>query len=144
LGSVGPSGTAGAKGAKGASGAQDAPSASNAGRQNDSAASSSSTTSPDVGVTAASEVKTGIAKIKQLASDHVLGFVLGISALLALIIAFLLKQAGGKAQTDERDQEAVPHSALASDFDKKLQSIDLNLSNDDKPTSSVGSTKTGV
>jgi pilus assembly protein FimV len=91
-----------------------------------------------------SEVKTGLAKVKQYASDHVLGLVLGISALLALLIAFLLKRAGKNARADESDQ--VPHHppGLASAFDQKLQSIDLNLSADDKPTPASGSTKTSV
>jgi hypothetical protein len=108
------------------------------------------TPAQDTGASAAREVKTGLAKVKQYASDHVLGLVLGISALLALLIAFLLKRAGNNARTEESDQ--VPHNApgLASDFDQKLQSIDLNLSADDKstpaptPTPTSGSTKTSA
>jgi hypothetical protein len=78
--------------------------------------------------------------------------VLGISALLALLIAFLLKRAGNKTRDDESDQ--VPHNppGLAADFDQKLQAIDLNLSAEDKPTPAPtptptptsGSTKTSV
>jgi len=141
VGSVEPSGPATTPGTSVAPGSSLALGASS---QSDSAASSTISALKDTGVAAAAEVKTGIAKVKQLASDHVLGFVLGLSALLALIIAFLLKSAGTKANADERDPEAAPSPAMASDFDQKLQSIDLNLSNDDKPTPSVGSTKTGV
>jgi hypothetical protein len=36
------------------------------------------------------------------------------------------------------------HPGLASDFDQKLQSIDLNLSSEDKPAPTPGSTKAGV
>lgn len=93
---------------------------------------------------AASEVKTGMDKLKQYASDHVLGVVLGISALLALIIAFLLKRAGRQARNDELDQAPRADASVASDFDQKLQSIDLNLSADDKPSNAAGSSKTGV
>jgi hypothetical protein len=68
--------------------------------------------------------------------------------LLALLIAFLLKRAGNNVRTEESDQ--VPHNppGLASDFDQKLQSIDLNLSTDDKssstPAPASGSSKTSV
>ena len=132
-GSVGSAGSAGPTGSTGASGAVSSPQVAQA--QGTEAA-------------AAREVKTGLAKVKQYASDHVLGLVLGISALLALLIAFLLKRAGSNARKDESDQ--VPNSppGLASDFDQKLQSIDLNLSVDDKPTltptPTSGSTKTSV
>jgi len=143
-GATGSSGSVGSVGPTGTAGAPAAPSALSANTQSDSAASSKSSASQDVGVTAAAEIKTGTAKIKQLVSDHVLGFVLGISALLALIIAFLLKRADRKVDTDERDTVPVPSQAMASDFDQKLQSIDLNLSNDEKPSSSTGSAKTGV
>lgn len=95
-------------------------------------------------IQAASEVKTGMDKLKQYASDHVLGVVLGISALLALIIAFLLKRAGRQARNDELDQVPHANALVASDFDQKLQSIDLNLSADDKPSNTAGSNKTGV
>jgi pilus assembly protein FimV len=133
VGSAGSAGPAGPTGSTGASGAVSSPQVAQA--QNTEAA-------------AAREVKTGLAKVKQYASDHVLGLVLGISALLALLIAFLLKRAGSNARKDESDQ--VPNSppGLASDFDQKLQSIDLNLSVDDKPTltptPTSGSTKTSV
>lgn len=93
---------------------------------------------------AASEVKTGLDKLKQYASDHVLGAVLGISALLALIIAFLLKRAGRQARNDDLDQVPRADASVATDFDQKLQSIDLNLSADDKPSDAAGSSKTGV
>jgi hypothetical protein len=104
------------------------------------------TPAQDTGAAAAREVKTGLAKVKQYASDHVLGLVLGISALLALLIAFLLKRAGNNARADESDQVPKNPPGLASDFDQKLQSIDLNLSTDDKPTATPtsGSTKTSA
>lgn len=89
-----------------------------------------------IDVKAANEVKTNFTKLKEYASDHVLGLVLGISALLALLIAFLLRRAGQQEQTE--GLEGVPNTdpALASAFDQKLQSIDLNLSDDDKTVSS--------
>jgi pilus assembly protein FimV len=90
------------------------------------------------------EAKTALAKVKEYASDHLLGLVLGVSALLALLIAFLLKRAGKNARIDESDQEPRDHPKLAADFDQKLQSIDLNLSDEQKPELTSGSTKTGV
>ena len=90
------------------------------------------------------EVKTALAKVKEYASDHLLGLVLGASALLALLIAFLLKRAGKSARIAELDQEPRDHPELASDFDQKLQSIDLNLSDSDKPALTSGPSKTGV
>jgi pilus assembly protein FimV len=133
VGSAGSAGPAGPTGSTGASGAVSSPQVAQA--QNTEAA-------------AAREVKTGLAKVKQYASDHVLGLVLGISALLALLIAFLLKRAGSNARKDESDQVPNNPPGLASDFDQKLQSIDLNLSADDKPTPTPtptsGSTKTSV
>lgn len=89
-------------------------------------------------------MSSGLAKIKQYASDHVLGLVLGISALLALIIAFLLRKAGSKAREDDLNRAAVD-PGIAAAFDQKLQSIDLNLSEDDKATPSAsGTPKTGA
>jgi pilus assembly protein FimV len=135
VGSAGSAGPAGPTGSTGASGAVSSPQVAQA--QNTEAA-------------AAREVKTGLAKVKQYASDHVLGLVLGISALLALLIAFLLKRAGSNARKDESDQVPNNPPSLASDFDQKLQSIDLNLSADDKPTPipsptpTSGSTKTSA
>jgi pilus assembly protein FimV len=90
------------------------------------------------------EAKTALAKVKEYASDHLLGLVLGVSALLALLIAFLLKRAGKNARVDELDQEPRDHPGLASDFDQKLQSIDLNLSDSDKSALTSGPPKTGV
>lgn len=155
-GAVGASGTPGVTGAAGVGGSSETSGASGSAGASGTAGSSAAPgtfgadgsspkgvkTDPDV--KAANEVKTGMAKLKQYASDHVLGFVLGISALLALIIALLLKRAGRPARSDELDQ--VPHvnASVASDFDQKLQSIDLNLSADDKPSSTAGSSKTGV
>jgi len=94
---------------------------------------------------AANEVKTSFTKLKDYASDHVLGFVLGISALLALLIAFLLRRAGRQEQAEVLDGAPQVNPALASEFDQKLQSIDLNLSNDDKTASNPSDPpKTGV
>lgn len=158
-GAVGASGTPGVTGAAGVGGSSETSGASGASGSAGASGTAGSSAAPgtfgadgsspkgvktDPDVKAANEVKTGMAKLKQYASDHVLGFVLGISALLALIIALLLKRAGRPARSDELDQ--VPHvnASVASDFDQKLQSIDLNLSADDKPSSTAGSSKTGV
>lgn len=140
-GSAGASATTGAVGASDATRASETPSAP---RVNGTVGSSVTGAKTDPDTTAASEVKTGMAKLKQYASDHVLGVVLGISALLALIIAFLLKRAGRQARNDELDQAPRADASVASDFDQKLQSIDLNLSADDKPSNTAGSSKTGV
>jgi pilus assembly protein FimV len=134
----GASGTSEASGASGTAGSLAAPGTLGA---EGSAAKGSKT---DLDTAAASEVKTGIDKLKQYASDHVLGFVLGISALLALIIALLLKRAGRHGRNEELDQAPRAGALVASDFDQKLQSIDLNLSADDKPSNTAGSSKTGV
>ena len=158
-GSAGTAGASGATGAKGAAGTTGATGASGTSSVPDTAGTSGASTAvsappvtpaQDTGTAAAREVKTGLAKVKQYASDHVLGLVLGISALLALLIAFLLKRAGNNERSEDSDQ--VPHNppSLASDFDQKLQSIDLNLSADDKPTPipsptpTSGSTKTSA
>ena len=156
VGASGAPGTTGATGATGASGAESAESAESAARAvgasstgatqgtNGATVASKVASTQDTGAAAANEVKTGLAKVKQFASDHVLGLVLGISALLALLIAFLLKLAGKNARAQELDQVPREHPGLASDFDQKLQSIDLNLSSEDKPAPTPGSTKTGV
>lgn len=155
-GASGATGVTGTAGAIGASGTESAASAaktagvagasSTEATQGTSGATSASkvASSQNTGAAAADEVKTGLAKVKQFASDHVLSLVLGISALLALLIAFLLKLAGKNARAEERDQVPREHPGLASDFDQKLQSIDLNLSSEDKPAPTPGSTKTGV
>jgi pilus assembly protein FimV len=143
-------GTAGATGATGAAAGTVVAATGATGDAGTTGAVSTPQATPaqDTGAAAAREVKTGLAKVKQYASDHVLGLVLGISALLALLIAFLLKRAGNNVRTEESDQ--VPHNppGLASDFDQKLQSIDLNLSTDDKssstPAPASGSSKTSV
>lgn len=143
-GATGSSGTMRASGTPGASGASETAGSSGAPRALGAEGSSANGSKTDTDTAAASEVKTGIDKLKQYASDHVLGVVLGISALLALIIAFLLKRAGRQARNDELDQVPQASAAIASDFDQKLQSIDLNLSADDKPTNTAGSSKAGV
>lgn len=111
----------------------------------DASVSSSSAASSGTKPAATGNMSSGLAKIKQYASDHVLGLVLGISALLALIIAFLLRKAGGQAREEGLDRSAAVDPGIAADFDQKLQSIDLNLSEDDKATPSVsGTPKTGA
>jgi pilus assembly protein FimV len=140
----GPAGAVGATGAEGATRAAGASSPGSAQGASGAAATSKVASTQDTGAAAAQEVKTGLAKVKQFASDHVLGLVLGISALLALLIAFLLKVAGKNARAEEPDQVPREHPGLASAFDQKLQSIDLNLSSEDKPALNSGSTKTGV
>lgn len=140
-GVVGPSGVTGAPSGTGATGTAGLSAAPLNAVAEGSAAKGSKT---DSDTTAAREVKTGMDKLKQYASDHVLGVVLGISALLALIIAFLLKRAGRQARNDALDQVPHANASAPSDFDQKLQSIDLNLSADDKPSNTAGSSKTGV
>jgi pilus assembly protein FimV len=149
-GATGPAGAAGTAGTPGTTGATGVTGATGATGASGTASTPQVTPAQDTGALAAREVKTGLAKVKQYASDHVLGLVLGISALLALLIAFLLKRAGNNERSEDSDQ--VPHNppSLASDFDQKLQSIDLNLSADDKPTPipsptpTSGSTKTSA
>lgn len=155
-GAMGAVGATGSTGAAGTESSANTSSASIAIGASGTAGASGVVSSPQVAqaqnteAAAAREVKTGLAKVKQYASDHVLGLVLGISALLALLIAFLLKRAGSNARKDESDQVPNNPPGLASDFDQKLQSIDLNLSADDKPTltptptPTSGSTKTSV
>jgi pilus assembly protein FimV len=143
-GASGATGTAGATGTTGAIGATGATGASAASGKMGAEGTSSTGSNANTGTTASGEVKTGMAKLKQYASDHVLGFVLGISALLALIIAFLLKRAGRQARAEELDHAPQSNATVASNFDQKLQSIDLNLSADDKPSNAAGSSKTGV
>jgi pilus assembly protein FimV len=161
-GATGATGVAGARGAAGATevsgGGASADTSGTSGASNTSNTSSASgspgaqgvagtstkDTAQGTGPQAASEMKTGLAKLTQYASDHVLGFVLGISALLALLIAFLLKKAGRNARADELEQVPHRHPGLASAFDQKLQSIDLNLSDDDKSAPASGSNKPGV
>jgi len=93
--------------------------------------------STGIDVKAANEVKTSFTKLKDYASDHVLGFVLGISALLALVIALLLRRAGRQEQAEGLEGAPNTDPALASAFDQNLQSIDLNLSDDVKTASST-------
>lgn len=135
-GSTGAAVSTGAPGAAGTSG-----SAGTAGAIGPSGAANASDT---VANTARAD-HSGFAKIKKYASDHVLGLVLGVSALLALLIAFLLNRAGQRTRSKALESEPQINKALATDFDQKLQSIDLNLSDDERrPSSGSGSTKSGV
>jgi pilus assembly protein FimV len=143
-GSVGATGTPGSPGASGVPGISGTAGTSAAPGTLKTEGSSANGAKTNPETVAAREVKTGMDKLKQYASDHVLGVVLGISALLALIIAFLLKRAGRQARNDDLDQVPHANASVASDFDQKLQSIDLNLSADDKPSNTAGSSKTGV
>lgn len=68
---------------------------------------------------------SGMARVQQVANDNVLWVVLGASAVLALLMALMLRRAGTRENaigTSSHDNAAV-----ASAFDQKLQSIDLNL-----------------
>ena len=144
-GSAGAAASPGAPGAVGSSGAMGASGVAGADGTTGAAGQTGAATSSDGGVSSSRDDKTGFAKIKQYASDHVLGLVLGISALLALLIAFLLNRASQNTQSKGLENEPQITQALASDFDQKLQAIDLNLSEDDrKPTNGSGSTKSGV
>jgi len=80
---------------------------------------------------AANKVKNTFIQVKDYASDHVLSLVLGISGLLALLIAFLLRRAGRQELNESTDDAPRTNPALESAFDEKLQSIDLNLEGDD-------------
>lgn len=147
-GAAGATGATGATGAVGAAGATGATGATGGATGATGAGSSSSAvvdgSSQDTSANGSREVKTGFAKIKQYASDHVLGLVLGISALLALLIAFLLRRAGHNAPANGGENEPRIHAGMASEFDQKLQSIDLNLSGDDKSPTASGITKSGA
>jgi hypothetical protein len=85
------------------------------------------TSARDAEIAAASGVKKTYLQAKHYASDHVLGFVLGISGLLALLIAYLLRRAGRQERLDAQAEAPNNSPALASEFDQKLQAIDLNL-----------------
>lgn len=141
-------GAAGATGAPGASGAPGAPGAPGAAGSQGATGAIGTTGAAGTSGTdakAANEVKSSFTKLKEYASDHVLGFVLGISALLALLIAFLLRRAGRQEQTDAQESSLPNDPKLASAFDQKLQSIDLNLSdNVDVANKSSAPPKTGA
>lgn len=156
-GAPGAAGAPGAEGVPGAKGAAGTPGAAGVPGLTGSAASSgvpgatgaTGTTgaagTPGTDAKAANEVKSSFTKLKEYASDHVLGFVLGISALLALLIAFLLRRAGRQEHTDAQESPIQNDPKLASAFDQKLQSIDLNLSDDvDAANKSSVPPKTGA
>ncbi|MFM7010499.1 MAG: hypothetical protein ACKO0Z_14410 [Betaproteobacteria bacterium] len=68
---------------------------------------------------------SGMARVQQVANDNVLWVVLGASAVLALLMALMLRRAG--ARESEAGSSSHGNEAVASAFDQKLQSIDLNL-----------------
>ena len=119
----------GAAGASGVAGGAAGVSATPNGMPDNKVGRENSTQSTDAA--AANRVKNTFTQVKDYASDHVLGFVLGISGLLALLIALLLRRAGRQEQKESSDDAPRPNPALESAFDQKLQSIDLNLDSDD-------------
>ncbi len=68
---------------------------------------------------------SGIARVQQIANDNVLWVVLGASAVLALLMALMLRRAG--MRENELGPTAQTDPAVSKAFDQKLQSIDLNL-----------------
>ncbi|MDO9024852.1 FimV/HubP family polar landmark protein [Zwartia sp.] len=118
-----------AAGASGVAGGAAGVSATPNGMPDNKVGRENSTQSTDAA--AANRVKNTFTQVKDYASDHVLGFVLGISGLLALLIALLLRRAGRQEQKESSDDAPRPNPALESAFDQKLQSIDLNLDSDD-------------
>ncbi len=70
-------------------------------------------------------VLTGMARVEQVANDNVLWVVLGASAALALLMAYMLRRAGTRETAQGAKDNTDP--AMSQAFDQKLQSIDLNL-----------------
>lgn len=68
---------------------------------------------------------SGMARVQQVANDNVLWVVLGASAVLALLMALMLRRAG--VRHSEAGSSSHANAAVSSAFDQKLQSIDLNL-----------------
>jgi hypothetical protein len=68
---------------------------------------------------------SGMARVQQIANDNVLWVVLGASAVLALLMALMLRRAGVRDSANESSSQG--NAAVSSAFDQKLQSIDLNL-----------------
>ena len=68
---------------------------------------------------------SGMARVQQIANDNVLWVVLGASAVLALLMALMLRRAGMRESDIAPTVQADP--AVSKAFDQKLQSIDLNL-----------------
>jgi pilus assembly protein FimV len=68
---------------------------------------------------------SGMARVQQVANDNVLWVVLGASAVLALLMALMLRRAG--MRQSESGSVSQGNAAVSSAFDQKLQSIDLNL-----------------
>ncbi len=68
---------------------------------------------------------SGMARVQQVANDNVLWVVLGASAVLALLMALMLRRAG--VRDTQIGSSSQGNAAVSSAFDQKLQSIDLNL-----------------
>ncbi len=68
---------------------------------------------------------SGMARVQQVANDNVLWVVLGASAVLALLMALMLRRAGMRESAAESTPQG--NAAVSAAFDQKLQSIDLNL-----------------
>jgi hypothetical protein len=68
---------------------------------------------------------SGMARVQQVANDNVLWVVLGASAVLALLMALMLRRAGTRESAIGSSSDG--NAAVATAFDQKLQSIDLNL-----------------
>lgn len=74
---------------------------------------------------AARPAMSGMARVQQIANDNVLWVVLGASAILALLMALMLRRAGIRDGSVESTSQG--NAAVSAAFDQKLQSIDLNL-----------------
>jgi hypothetical protein len=81
---------------------------------------------------------TGLARVQQVANDNVLWVVLGASAVLALLMALMLRRAGTRENNGA--YHATNNTEVSKAFDQKLQSLDLNLdspASDTKPGPAV-------
>lgn len=81
---------------------------------------------------------TGLARVQQAANDNVLWVVLGASAVLALLMALMLRRAGTRENNGA--YHATNNAEVSKAFDQKLQSLDLNLdspASDTKPGPAV-------
>lgn len=68
---------------------------------------------------------SGMARVQQAANDNVLWVVLGASAVLALLMALMLRRVGTRGS--DVGSSSHGNAEVASAFDQKLQTIDLNL-----------------
>lgn len=104
---------------------------------NEAASNPTSNTSKNSGLQDAQDSSTNAwSDLSEFLSNNILAVLTALIALSALVIAWMLRRAGIRKDEDGEELDAVMHAnpAVQSAFDKKLQSINLELDSDSEPS----------